>query len=106
MILSKQLSFPAAQDTESMTSHTFLPRQTEPWTLHYGTSVISSVGTYFGCAVDVLHGEDVPQAVQQNLGQSRDQLSGGDQHVHALPPAGGRHTDTRPHLEGKKSTHI
>lgn len=38
-------------------------------------------------AVDVLDGEDVSQAIQQNLGQRWDQLGRGHQHVHALPSA-------------------
>lgn len=45
----------------------------------------TDIRTDLGGAVDVLDGEDVSQAVEQNFGQSRDQLSGGDQHVHALP---------------------
>lgn len=59
-------------------------------------SELTGVGTYFSGAVDVLDGEDVPQAVEQHFGQSRDQLSGGDQHVHTPPPVGGRaHTHTQ-----------
>lgn len=40
--------------------------------------------TYFCGTVDVLDGEDVPQAVQQHFGQSWNQLSGGDQHTHNI----------------------
>lgn len=42
--------------------------------------------TYFCSTVDVLDGENVSQAVEEHFSQSRDQLSGGDQHIHALPP--------------------
>lgn len=48
--------------------------------------------TDLGGAVDVLDGENVSQAVQQHLGQGRNQLCGGDQDVHAPPPA--RHHKT------------
>jgi len=48
-----------------------------------------SISTYFSGAVDVLNGEDVSQAVQQHFSHSRNQLGGGDQHVHTLPPVHG-----------------
>lgn len=37
--------------------------------------------TCLGCAVDVLDGEHGAQTIQQDLGQCRDQLRGGDQHI-------------------------
>lgn len=45
--------------------------------------------TYFCCAVNVLYGEDVSQAVEQHFCQSWNQLSGGDQDIHTLSPVGG-----------------
>lgn len=42
--------------------------------------------TYLGGAVDVLYGEDVPQAIEQHLGQSRHQLGGRHQDIHTLTP--------------------
>ena len=59
------------------------------------TSLQSSIGMCFlfptclGGAVDVLYGEGGAQAVQQNLGQRRDELSGGDQDVDAVGPVDG-----------------
>lgn len=43
--------------------------------------------TYFSGAVDVLHRENVPQAVEKNLRQGRNQLSGGHQNIHTSSPA-------------------
>lgn len=37
--------------------------------------------TCLGCAVDVLDGEHGAQTVQQDFGQCRNQLRGGDQHI-------------------------
>lgn len=42
--------------------------------------------TRLGGAVDVLDGERRAQAVQQHLGQGRDELGGGDQHIYTVGP--------------------
>lgn len=42
--------------------------------------------TCLGGAVYVLYGESWAQAVQQHLGQGRDELGGGDQHIHTVGP--------------------
>ena len=53
-----------------------------------------SMRTYLGGAVDVLDGEHVSQAVEQHLRQSWNQLGGGDQNIHTLPPVGRSHAHT------------
>lgn len=42
--------------------------------------------TRLGRAVYVLYGESWAQAIQQHLGQGRDELGGGDQHIHTVGP--------------------
>lgn len=43
--------------------------------------------TDLGGAVYVVDGENVPEAVEEHFSQSRNQLSGGDQNIHASAPA-------------------
>lgn len=42
--------------------------------------------TYFGCAINILNRKDYSQAVEQDLGQSGDELRGGHQDIHTVWP--------------------
>lgn len=46
--------------------------------------------TYFGCAVDVLDGENGSEAVQENFSERWYELRCGHQHVYTVTPAGQR----------------
>lgn len=43
--------------------------------------------TDLGGAVDVVDGENVPEAVEEHFRQGRNQLSCGDQNIHTSSPA-------------------
>lgn len=42
--------------------------------------------TYFGCTINILDRKDYAQAIEQHLGQGRDELCGGHQDIHTVWP--------------------
>lgn len=61
--------------------------------------------TDLGGAVDVVDGENVPEAVQEHFSQSRNQLSCGDQNIHTFAPANTHTVTSRDSSDSTRSLH-